>query len=179
MALKVDRNWTLFLDRDGVINKRNFGGYITSIKEFHFLPNALKGISQLSKMVGKIIVVTNQQCIGKKILKVSNLNEIHDYMVKEVDLAGGRIDAVLFAPNLKSAENNRRKPDSCMALEAREMFPEVDFNKSIMVGDTDTDIQFGTNLGMKTVLIRSEEKITEKADFELNDLIELVELIKY
>jgi histidinol phosphatase-like enzyme len=60
-----------------------------------------------------------------------------------------------------------------MAYLAREQFPDIQFEKSIMVGDTDSDIKFGKNLGMKTVLILTEEKITEKADIEVISLYEL------
>jgi hypothetical protein len=66
---------------------------------------------------------------------------------------------------------------SAMAELAKQEFPEIDFTKSIMVGDTDGDILFGKNLGMKTVLIRSEEKTSVVPDLELNRLGELIDFI--
>ena len=71
-----------------------------------------------------------------------------------------------------------RKPNSGMALKAKEEFPEVDFSKSIMVGDTDSDILFGMNLGMKTVRIKTVEPIKVESDLTLNSLRELVEFIR-
>ena len=64
-----------------------------------------------------------------------------------------------------------------MGLEAQNQFSNIDFSKSIMVGDTDSDIEFGKNLGMKTILLKSEEKNTIQADFEIRNLTELNDLI--
>lgn len=172
--LEVDNSWTLFLDRDGVINYRNFEGYITDVNDFIFLPNVLDAIAKLSQIFGRIIVVTNQQGVGKKIMSKSNLEEIHRYMIDEINRHGGKIDAIFVATNLKGAKTDRRKPNSDMALEAQQKFPAIDFKKSMMVGDTESDIKFGINLGMKTTLIRSKEKVSIEPDFSLNSLNNLI-----
>ena len=49
----------------------------------------------------------------------------------------------------------------------------IDFSKSIMVGDTNTDLQFGKRLGMKTILIESKEIVKEVPDLRLSNLSEL------
>jgi len=64
-----------------------------------------------------------------------------------------------------------------MAELARQEFHEIDFTKSIMEGDTDSDVRFGKNLGMKTVLISSEEKTSVLPDLELNRLVDLIDFI--
>ena len=89
---QIDRTWTLFLDRDGVINKRIFGGYITTPSDFEFLPNAETAIAGFSKYFNRIIVVTNQQGIGKGLMTERNLFEIHSYMCDQIHLVGGKID---------------------------------------------------------------------------------------
>ena len=178
MITSIDSDWTLFLDRDGVINERNFDGYITDVKDFKFKKGSLEAIVGLRSIFSRIIIVTNQQGVGKKIMSLRNVKAIHRYMEKEVESHGGKIDAILVATCLKSQTNNRRKPNPNMAIEAKELFPEINFEKSIMVGDTDSDIKFGTNIGMKTVLIKSKEVITEKADWEVNSLLEFYQKIK-
>jgi histidinol phosphatase-like enzyme len=70
-----------------------------------------------------------------------------------------------------------RKPNPMMAELAQMEFPQIDFNKSIMVGDTDGDLKFGKTLGMRTVLIRSAEIITVEPDLELDQLGDLIEFI--
>jgi D-glycero-D-manno-heptose 1,7-bisphosphate phosphatase len=175
---EVDENWTLFLDRDGVINKRNFEGYITKVEDFVFIPHFLPSISILSQIFGKIIVVTNQQGIGKGIMNEKSLLEIHRHMIQEINNVGGRIDQVFYATNLKNEHNDRRKPLPNMGLEAQNQFPNIDFKKSIMIGDTNSDIQFGKSLGMKTILYKSSEKITENIDLVINDFKELTIRLK-
>jgi histidinol-phosphate phosphatase family protein len=167
--LKIDNSWTLFLDRDGVINKRIVGNYVKRRKDFEFLPGVLEAIARFSSIFGHIFVVTNQQGIGKQEMTERNLLDIHAYMLQEIEKAGGKIHQIYFAPELESSNNTMRKPNTGMGLQAKNDFPVIDFSKSIMVGDADSDIHFGTNLGMKTV------KIGEKsvhADYYFNSLIE-------
>ena len=87
----INETWTLFLDRDGVINKRIFGGYVTSKSEFDFVPGALESIKYFTSIFGRIIVVTNQQGVGKGIMTENQLISVHDYMESEVIKNGGHI----------------------------------------------------------------------------------------
>lgn len=149
----ITNEWSLFLDRDGVINKRIVDDYVKTPEEFEFLPGALEAIARFTKLFSHIFVVTNQQGIGKKIMTERNLSEIHTYMRKEIEKAGGKLSAIYFAPDIASKHNTLRKPQTGMGLQAKKDFPEIDFSKSIMVGDSESDILFGTNLGMKTIKI--------------------------
>ena len=169
----IDESWTLFIDRDGVINKRDYQGYITSSDKFIFLPGVFSGLKRLSSRFGKVILVTNQQGVGKGLMTERNLEELHGYMVEKLKENGIHFDAIYAATNLRGARNDRRKPRPNMALEARQQFRDIDFSKSVMIGDTDGDLRFGMNLGMKTVLVQSDEKIEGKPDYIVNDLEEL------
>ena len=152
---------TLFLDRDGVINRRKIGGYITSVDEFEFLPGVLDAITKLSSHFEHIFVVTNQQCIGKGIITVEELSHIHKYMTDQIQQNGGRVDKIYFSPNLASENNISRKPNPGMAYQAKEDFPVIDLSKSIMVGDSLSDMQFGKNAGMKTVFLHNGQTIND------------------
>jgi histidinol-phosphate phosphatase family protein len=174
----ADKTWTLFLDRDGVINVRKMNGYILTVDEFQFLPQASESIAYFSTVFQHIFVVTNQQGISKGLMTERNLFDIHHYMCDKVVEKGGEITACYFAPELKSELNSLRKPNPGMALLAERDFPEVDFKKSIMVGDTDSDIKFGKNLGMKTVRIKTVEPIGIAADLTVESLHELMDLWK-
>jgi len=149
----IDQSWTLFLDRDGVINVRNFHGYITRVKDFQFIEGSKEAIVRFSEIFGRIVVVTNQQCIGKGILTEGELNDIHNHMTSEIEEAGGRIDKVYYAPQLAAENSIYRKPKSGMADLAKADFPEIDFNKAVMVGDSVSDMDFGLDKNMKTVFI--------------------------
>lgn len=175
---KIDKTWTLFLDRDGVINERNFHGYIEKVEDFVFLPKAIEGLKELATQFSRLIVVTNQQGVGKGVMTMEALFDIHDHLIDTLSLNGVELDAIYVAANLKDAEGDRRKPNTAMGLEAKTDFPEIDFEKSIMVGDTASDIQFGMNLGMKTVLVRSKEPTDIKTDIVVNNLLELADELK-
>ena len=158
-----DNSWTIFLDRDGVINQRIPGSYVKNTEEFIFLPGAIEAVKKLSNTFGRIIVVTNQQGIGKGLITQEQADEVNSFMISEITKAGGRIDSVYVCPALASAENNCRKPNPDMAIQAQKDFPEIDFHKSIMIGDSISDMKFGQNLGMKTILIATKEE--EKLDY--------------
>ncbi len=169
---------TLFLDRDGVINVRNFNGYIAHPDDFIFLNNAIEGIIKLRTFFDYVIIVTNQQGVGKGLMTLDMVNRVHEKMSNELEKNGCLLDAIFIATNLAEETPNRRKPNSAMALEAQQLFPEINFSEALMVGDTDTDILFGKNLGMKTACVSSKEIVTQKSDYVVTDLLELYYTVK-
>ncbi|NQV02361.1 MAG: HAD-IIIA family hydrolase, partial [Bacteroidia bacterium] len=153
----IDKEWSLFLDRDGVLNRRIVGSYVTQWNEFSWLPGVLEALKILSGIFGLVIVVTNQQGIGKGIMTKDALTLIHTKLLKEVEQQGGRIDAIYFSPHLQKEGSIMRKPNVGMALQARRELPEIRFKQAVMAGDSLSDMLFGRRLGMKTVFI-SENK---------------------
>jgi D-glycero-D-manno-heptose 1,7-bisphosphate phosphatase len=173
---QIQTDWTLFLDRDGVINHRPPNDYVKSKAELIFLSGALEAIGLLSKKFNRIIVVTNQQGIAKQLMTTDDLHAIHNHMATQIKSAGGRIDKFYFCPDLADSPNNCRKPNPAMAQWAKADFPEIDFKKSVMVGDTQTDIGFGVNLGMFTVLL-GHESSTIKPDACFENLLQFANSI--
>ena len=175
-AWKIDRTWTLFLDRDGVINRRFPGDYVKRVEEFEFLPGVVDAIASLSKTFGRIVVVTNQQGIGKGLYTHDDLAAVHRFMTDSVLAAGGKIDAVFYAPQLAAENSPMRKPGTGMAHAAKEKFPEIDFSASIMVGDTASDMQFAQSAGMKRVFCCGEDD-KAPADLYVHSLAEFASYI--
>lgn len=153
MNLKIDNTWSLFLDRDGVLNERLADDYVKTWEQFHFLAGVPEALKLLSGVFGHIFIVTNQQGIGKGLMSENDLNHIHNRLVTEVRNAGGKIDKIYHSPYLASVNHISRKPAIGMALKAKSDFSEIRFNKSIMVGDSLSDLIFGKRLKMKTVLL--------------------------
>ncbi len=172
---KIDSSWTLFLDRDGVINQRIIDDYVKRVEDFHFISGVESAIALATKTFGKIIVVTNQQGIGKGVMTERNLLDIHSYCSECIVVAGGRIDAFYFAPQLVSENSSMRKPNTGMAQKAQLDFPEINFSKSIMIGDSDSDILFGKNCGMFTVYIGSHSH--SSADLTFSSLNECIKTL--
>jgi histidinol-phosphate phosphatase family protein len=169
--LHIDGSWTLFLDRDGVINRRIINGYVKSIGDFDILQGVLEAINRLSQVFGRIIIVTNQQGIGKGLMTETDLDEIHKFLKDRTEKAGGRIDAIYHASNLAEEKSKMRKPGIGMAIKAKKDFPDIDFQKSIMLGDSEIDMEFGRRTGMITIFIGEMDKTIEKsADFTFDSL---------
>ena len=147
---------TLFLDRDGIINRLRPGDYVKSWDEFEFLPGALNALTKCNAMFRRILVVTNQRGVGKGLMTRQALDEIHRRMLQTIAAHGGRIDKIYCCTGL-SENDPCRKPNIGMALQAQKEFPEIDFASALMVGDTSSDLLFGRNAGMHTVLIGEDE----------------------
>ncbi|MES2555252.1 MAG: HAD-IIIA family hydrolase [Bacteroidota bacterium] len=172
MSWNIDQSWTLFLDRDGVINKRLMGDYVKSVTEFELLDGVAEALRIAAQTFGRIVVVTNQQGIGKGIMTERNLSDIHAYCTELISETGGRIDRYYFAPELAGTGGRLRKPEPGMGLQAKQDFPEISFERSVMIGDSDSDIQFGKNLGMKTVFVSHNKENHESAELTVSSLYE-------
>ncbi len=142
---KIDTSWTLFLDRDGVINDEKHFDYIHTWDEFKFYKGVKEALKIFNKKFGHIVIVTNQRGIAKGVTKLADLHLIHKNMMQEIEDAGGRIDKIYFSPEMESPN---RKPNTGMGLQAQKNFPAIDFSKSIMIGNTLSDMKFGRNLGI-------------------------------
>jgi histidinol-phosphate phosphatase family protein len=175
--LNINKNWTLFLDRDGVINKRLEDDYVKTLPEFEFLEGVPEALKQFADLFGKIIVVTNQQGIGKGVYTENDLNMIHHYMVDEIEKHGGKIDKVYHSPYLASENHHWRKPNIGMALQAQKDFSEIDFSKSVIIGDSMSDMEFGRNAGMTTIYIHPEKITDSKIDYCFESLKEVADLL--
>ncbi len=149
---KIGKSWTLFLDRDGVINHEKHKDYIHTWDEFQFYDGAREAIAIFTKKFKHIIVITNQRGIGKGVTKVEDVEFIHENMAAEIKKAGGRIDAVYFCPDVDETSPDR-KPNPGMGLKAVKDFPGIDLSRSVMIGNTISDMQFGRNLGIKTIFL--------------------------
>jgi histidinol-phosphate phosphatase family protein len=175
----TDRS-ALFLDRDGVINRRIIGGYVAKPEQFTFLPGVLQAIPILNTVFKYLFIATNQQGIGKGLFSEQDLRDVHQFMLRNVNEHGGRIDHIFFSPHLDIEQHPSRKPGIGMALEAKALYPSIDLSSSIMVGDSIHDLEFGRNAGMSTVFIRHEKDIFpgKLADQEFPDLLSFAKSIR-
>jgi len=153
---KIDKTWTLFLDRDGVLNHDKVGSYIFNVSEFKLYDGVREALAICNRLFGDIIIVTNQRGVGKGLMSELDLMEIHNKMLQEIEATGGRIDAIYYATSLDN-DHPERKPHPGMALKAKADFPDIDFNKSIIVGNNISDMEFGRNTGMHTVFVRTTQ----------------------
>lgn len=140
------------MDRDGVINEKRENDYVKKWSEFSFINGSLNAISEFSNFFGKIIIVTNQRGVGRGLIKEEDLISIHRKMVEEIEINSGRIDKIYYCSDVLD-DSYCRKPNVGMGYKAKIDFPDIDFSKSVMVGDSISDIEFAESLGMKKILI--------------------------
>jgi D-glycero-alpha-D-manno-heptose 1-phosphate guanylyltransferase len=149
---KVDKTWTLFLDRDGVINDERLGEYVLNWDGFVFSEGVLNAFDMLSKKFGRIIIITNQRGVGKGLMTEEAMHHIHQEMQREVKMAGAHIDAIYYCTEKDELCFNR-KPNPGMAVQAFRDFKDIDPAKSIMIGNKPSDMRFGRAAGMYTVFV--------------------------
>ena len=167
----------LFLDRDGVINvppRRKL--YITRPEKFRFLPGVPAALKKLRSGRRKIILVSNQAGVGRKLFSQADLAEITRKMLRAIKSHGGRIDAVYYCTHTPQRHCRCRKPRAGLLRKAARRF-SLDLSRSVVVGDNATDIEMGRSAGCRTVLVltgmtsrQAAKKISPPPDFITRDL---------
>jgi D-glycero-alpha-D-manno-heptose 1-phosphate guanylyltransferase len=178
---KVDKSWTLFLDRDGVINDERLGEYVLNWQGFVFSEGVLKAFKILGEIFGRIIIITNQRGVGKGLMSEADMHHIHQEMLREIKVAGSHIDAIYFCTE-KDETCFNRKPNPGMAVQAFRDFQDIDPAKSIMVGNKPSDMQFGRAAGIYTVFVTTtnphEPFPHPDVDLRFSSLLEFVHALQ-
>jgi D-glycero-D-manno-heptose 1,7-bisphosphate phosphatase len=176
---------TVFLDRDGVLNKKMPEGcYVTSWKEFQPLPGVANAIRNLNQAGIRVIVVSNQRGVALGHISVADVEAIHLQFQRFLHASDSHIDAFYFCPHDKNI-CNCRKPKPGLFQLAMENFPAIRPETSVVIGDSLSDIEAGRNLEMATILINgdAEDRRPERenarvlADASFASLLEAVETL--
>ena len=149
-------NKVVFLDRDGVINKKR-EDYVKSSNELIILPNVKKSIKELKKNGFNIIIVTNQSPINRGIISKNELKKIHEEMILKIN-EGLTLDMIYYCPHRPDEKCECRKPKPGMLLQAIKDW-EVDIEKSWLIGDSESDVQAGKAVGIKSIRIKENEDL--------------------
>ena len=149
------RDKVAFLDRDGVINEAPGGnGYVAAWEQFHLIDGALDALRALKSKGYRLVVVTNQQGIGKGLVDIAALEAIHRNLCACCARHGAALDGVFFCPHLASDGCDCRKPRPGLIHQAiRDLALDVDFGGSWLIGDSPRDIEAGAAAGLNTLLI--------------------------
>ena len=164
----IDSSWTLFIDRDGVINDEKHEDYIHKWEEFKFYKGVKEAFEIFNKKFGVIAIITNQRGVAKGLTKIEDLHHIHKNMQQEIEAAGGRIDNIYVCTEM---ESENRKPNTGMGLQAIKDFPKIDLSKSLMIGNTLSDMKFGRNLGVAINIFLPTTRKEVPLDHEDIDLV--------
>lgn len=143
---RAGREWCLFLDRDGVINRRIVGDYVRRWRDFEWLSRAPLALKRLREWAPHLVVVTNQQGIGKGLMSADDVAAIHHHLRAELAADGVFIDAFQVCPHLESAGCACRKPRPGLVLDWLGRHPDIEPSLSIMVGDSQSDLELAHNV---------------------------------
>ncbi len=155
----MNRNKAVFLDRDGTIIVHEH--YLSSPDQLKLLPNVAEGIRLFKEHGYLIIVVTNQSGVARGFFDEEHLVLIHKKLLRMLKDAGVVIDDIYYCPHHIEGiveeyrvECDCRKPRPKMLLDAARQH-RIDLTKSLMIGDSETDMQAGKNAGCTSILIRN------------------------
>jgi D-glycero-D-manno-heptose 1,7-bisphosphate phosphatase len=150
-----DRLTAVFLDRDGVINRKAVeGDYVTSWEQFVFLPDALEGLRILAASPLSIAVVSNQRGVALGRMTAEQVDDINDRMQAAVADAGGRIDVIRYCPHDRGCRC--RKPEVGMFEDAASEL-QIWLSETAVVGDRASDMLAAERIGALRVLVGAEE----------------------
>jgi len=147
---------TVFLDRDGVINRKPpEGQYIGRWSDFHILPGAVDAIAALNRSGRRVLVVSNQRGIALGLYTGGDVNALHATLQEHLAKHSAHVDAFYFCPHDKN-QCDCRKPGTLLFEEAFRDFPDASRANSILIGDSISDIQAARNLGIPSIFIQGD-----------------------
>ena len=156
----------IILDRDGVINEDS-DDYIKSPDEWIPIAGSLEALGKLSQNGFKVIIITNQSGIGRKIFSIEMLNAIHKKMSINLAQYGGVIDGIFFCPCTPEENCNCRKPKSGLYNEVSDRL-QISLENVFCVGDKITDIQAAQNAGAKPILVKTGKENFDSGNIPKN-----------
>ena len=149
---------TAFLDRDGVINRKMpSGDYVKTWAEFEFLPGAIEALRRLRAAEIRVVLVTNQRGVALGRMTMADVDGIHARMQAELASNGADCSLILVCPHEKGA-CECRKPELGLFRQAQTLMPEIDFESSVVIGDSASDIVAGNSLGCASYLVADETR---------------------
>jgi len=143
----------VILDRDGTIN-RDSDDYVKSPDEWQALPGAIDAIARMNHAGWHTVIATNQSGLGRGLIDVATLNQIHDKLNKALAKAGGRVDAIFYCPHPPDDHCLCRKPLSGLFEQIGDRFG-LELSHVHAVGDTLLDAQAAAAVGCQTHLVRT------------------------
>jgi len=150
---------TIFLDRDGVINKEI--NYLHKIEDFEFIDGVFETCRYLISLDYQIIVITNQSGISRGYYTEKDFQIITEWMIAEFQKNDIIILDIFHCPHLPNSNCNCRKPKPGMLLDAKYKH-NIDMQNSWLIGDKEIDIIAANSSGItNTILVKSGHKINE------------------
>ena len=149
----VEKRRAIFLDRDGVINKKR-DDYVKSINELEIFPFVASAIKKLNNANFKVIVITNQSAINRNIITHKKVEQIHLTIQNYLKKNQSFIDAFYYCPHRPDENCICRKPKPGLLIKAIQDF-KINPKESWMMGDSNSDLESGRLVGCNVMKINN------------------------
>ena len=150
---------TIFLDRDGVINKDI--NYLHKIDDFEFIDGIFDVCLYFQNLGYKIIIITNQSGISRGYYSHREYQKVTQWMLDQFQYKNINILDVFHCPHGPDSTCDCRKPKPGMFLKAKAKH-NTDMEKSWLIGDKEVDVIAANAAGIEnTILVRSGHRIDE------------------
>lgn len=177
--MRKNLNKIIFLDRDGVINRKLDNDYVKFWNEFEFLPGVLDSLALLNQKGYALIVASNQAGVNKNLMSLCDLKDIDLCMKQEVLEHDGHILEAYYCRHRDEDECMCRKPNPGLFQQA---FDDLELNSQTLdelwiIGDSERDIVAGHQVGCQGILVGPATARPSAAEFTATDLPAAVEMI--
>ncbi|NCD33762.1 MAG: HAD family hydrolase [Spartobacteria bacterium] len=165
----------VFFDRDGIINQSPGPGYVEHVDDFHLIPAFIDALRIVKKHHRLAIVISNQRGVSRGIMSAKTVDAIHDKLQRSLQNHGLAMDAIYYCPHNHN-ECDCRKPKPGMLLRASEDW-HIDLAHSLMVGDSESDVEAGHRAGCRTVRVHPDAS-QSAAEYRIHEMQELPDLLE-
>ena len=175
--LAHDQNKVIVLDRDGTIVVDRH--YLSDPQELQFEPRAEFALRRMVDMGYRLVIVTNQSGIGRGLFSTARLEEIHERLRQMLEDNGTPVAAIYSCPHVPDDRCTCRKPKLGLMTQAATDLG-FDMTKAIVIGDKDSDVEFGNRAGAVSILIRPASNAADSAaapTYVVKDLAEAADVI--
>lgn len=155
----------VFLDRDGVLNRRIMDGYVTCLEEFDILPGVLPSLALLNRAGFRLAVVTNQRGIALGRMTQMDVDAVHQHLREQAASHGAELNEFYVCPHHRDAGCPCRKPEAGLLDQAFAHAP-LEWSRAFLIGDSDTDIQAGKKRGVTTIKVAGPSRVGADYTFE-------------
>jgi D-glycero-D-manno-heptose 1,7-bisphosphate phosphatase len=154
-------NKAVFLDRDGVINRKGSSYYVFREEEFNINRGVTDALKYFLSKGYLLIIVTNQGGIARGIFTETHLEKLHSFMIRQLKAFNIEIASIYYCPHHPDISKCLcRKPGSLMFEQAIKKH-SINAKRSYMIGDSDIDIIAAEKAGIKGILIPTNGNMME------------------
>jgi len=185
----LNANRVVFLDRDGTVTEEK--DFISKIEEIKFIPGSKEALKTLQGLGYKLVIVSNQSGIARGIMTGEQVEEVNDFILKELQNEGIKIEGIYYCPHHPDENCDCRKPRTGLIKRALQDH-HLKLKGAWMIGDKLSDVLLGKNIKGKSILVltgygqgvkqRIESNLEiydwQKPDYIAKDLLEAASFIK-